>query len=489
MKKIILALLLCIVVLCTVILFKTFSFNSKQLEVEPIADITIDTKRVAQNLSRAIQYKTISSQDPSKFDAAPFLAFHKFLEEAFPGIHSQLKKEVINKYSLLYRWKGSDENLKPIVLMAHFDVVPVPYGSGGDWTYPPFSGKIADGFIWGRGSLDDKGCLIATMEAVEALLTDGYTPRRTVYLAFGHDEEIGGSNGAAYIAELFQTRNVKAEWVLDEGAIVAMDLVPGVTNPVSLIGIAEKGYVTLVLTVEHAGGHSAMPPPQSAVGILSTAIHNLQDNPFPADMESPGMQMFDYVGPEMPFGMKLLFANRWLFSPLIKSELEKTKSMNAIIRTTIAPTIFNAGTKENVLPQKATAMVNFRLLPGDSVEYAVKHVKESIDDPRIMITISEIHQPLEASPVSDINQESYRILQQSIRQVFPQSIAAPFLVVAGTDTKHYKNISGNIYRFLPVRITSEDLERFHGTNERLGVNNLEEMVKFYIQLIRNSNKA
>jgi carboxypeptidase PM20D1 len=409
------------------------------------------------------------------------LPFTNFWKKHSPGS--------IAKYSLLYTWKGSDENLKPIVLMAHFDVVPVSYGSGGDWTYPPFSGKIADGFIWGRGSLDDKGCLIATMEAVEALLTDGYTPRRTVYLAFGHDEEIGGSNGAAYIAELFQTRNVKAEWVLDEGAIVAMGIVPGVTNPVSLIGIAEKGYVTLVLTVEHAGGHSAMPPPQSAVGILSTAIHNLQDNPFPANMESPGMQMFDYVGPEMPFGMKLLFANRWLFSPLIKSELEKTKSMNAIIRTTIAPTIFNAGTKENVLPQKATAMVNFRLLPGDSVEYAVKHVKESIDDPRIMITISEIHQPLEASPVSDINQESYRILQQSIRQVFPQSIAAPFLVVAGTDTRHYKNISGNIYRFLPVRITSEDLERFHGTNERLGVNNLEEMVKFYIQLIRNSNKA
>ena len=488
MKKIILALLLCVVVLFTVILVKTFSFSSKQVEVEPIGDIAIDTQRVAQNLSRAIQYKTISSQDPSKFDAAPFIAFHKFLEEAFPRTHSQLKKEVINKYSLLYTWKGSDENLKPIVLMAHFDVVPVSYGSGGDWTYPPFSGKIADGFIWGRGSLDDKGCLLALMEAVEASLAGGFRPRRTIYLAFGHDEEIGGSNGAAYIAESLKSRNVKAELVLDEGALIAMGLVPGVTPPVSLIGIAEKGYMTLVLTVEQAGGHSAMPPPQSAVGILSTAIHNLQNNPFPAKMEGPGMQMFDYVGPEMPFGMKLLFANRWLFSPLIKSELEKTNSMNASIRTTIAPTIFNAGTKENVLPQKATAMVNFRLFPGDSVEYVIDHVKKAIDDPRVMVTPSS-HHPQEASAVSDINQKGYQMVQQTIREVFPQSIVAPYLVVAGTDTKHYEDISDSIYRFVPMKFTSDDLGRIHGTNERLGINNLEEMIKFYIQLIRNSNNS
>jgi len=488
MKKILLALLLCVVALCAVILFKTFSFTSKQVEAEPMAGITIDLQRVAQNLSRAIQYKTISSQDPSKFDAAPFIAFHKFLEEAFPGTHSQLKKEVINKYSLLYTWKGSDENLKPVVLMAHFDVVPVSDGTGGDWAHPPFSGKMADGFIWGRGSLDDKSCLMATMEAVEALLADGYSPRRTVYLAFGHDEEIRGSNGAAYIAESLKSRNVKAEWVLDEGAIVAMGLVPGVTQPVSLIGIAEKGDVTLVLTVEQAGGHSSMPPPRSAVGILSTAIHNLQNNPFPARMQGPGMQMFDYVGPEMSFGMKLLFANRWLFSPLIKSELEKANTTNASIRTTIAPTIFKAGTKENVLPQKATAMVNFRLFPGDSVEYVIEHVKKAIDDPRVMVSTSN-HHPYEASAISDINQESFQVVQQTIRQVFPQSIVAPFLVLAGTDTKHYEDISGNIYRFVPMKCTSEDLGRIHGTNERLSINNLEEMIKFYIQLIRNSNKA
>ncbi len=488
MKKIILALLLCVVVICAVVLFKALTFTSKQVEAEPMASITIDKQRAAKNLSQAIQYKTISSQDSSKFDAAQFTAFHKFLAETFSKIHSQLKKEVINKYSLLFTWKGSDESLKPVVLMAHFDVVPVSQGTEGDWTYPPFSGRIADGYIWGRGSLDDKGCLLSTMEAVEILLANGYKPRRTVYLAFGHDEEIGGNNGAAYIAESLKSRNVKAEWVMDEGALIAMGLVSGVTQPVSLIGISEKGYMTLVLTVEQAGGHSSMPPPQTAVGILSSAIHNLQNNPFPAKLEGPGVQMFDYVGPEMSFGMKLLFANRWLFGPLIKSELQKSNSTNASIRTTIAPTIFHAGTKENVLPQKATAMVNFRLSPGDSVEYVIEHVKKSINDPRVLISTSS-HSPQEASPVSDINAQSFLLLQNTIRQVFPESIVAPYLVVAGTDTKHYVDISDNIYRFVPMRFTSNDLDRIHGTNERISVDNFEEMIKFYIQLIRNSNKT
>jgi carboxypeptidase PM20D1 len=488
MKKIIFALLICVVVLCAVVFFKTFSFTSKQVEAEPMVGITIDKQRAAKNLSRAIRYKTISSQDPSKFDAAQFTAFHKFLAEAFPKIHRQLKKEVINKYSLLYTWKGSNESLKPIVLMAHFDAVPVSHGTEGDWTYPPFSGRVADGFIWGRGSLDDKGCLLATMEAVEALLNNEYKPKRTVYLAFGHDEEIGGNNGAAYIAESLKSRNVRAEWVMDEGAPIAMGLVPGVSQPVSLVGVAEKGYLTLIFTVEQEGGHSSMPPPQSAVGILSSAIHNLQNNPFPAKLEGPSVQMFDYVGPEMSFGMKLLFANRWLFGPLIKSELQKAKSTNASIRTTIAPTIFYAGTKENVLPQKAMAMVNFRLFPGDSVDYVIEHVKKSINDPRVLVSTSG-HHPQEASPVSDINAESFQLLQRTIRQVFPESIVAPFLVLATTDTRHYEDISGNIYRFVPMRFTSDDLGRIHGTNERISIDNFEEMIKFYIQLIGNSNKT
>jgi carboxypeptidase PM20D1 len=451
-------------------LINVATFSSKQLEVEPIPSIKVDKQQAALNLSRLIQCKTISAQEKPNFDTAEFVAFHQILEKLFPRIHKNLKKEVVNDFSLLYTWRGQDNTLKPIVLLAHIDVVPISSGMEKDWTYPPFSGQIADNYVWGRGSLDDKGCLTAIMAAVEALLADGYTPRRTLYLAFGHDEEILGDQGAAHIAALLESRNIKADWILDEGAIIGIDLVPGVTQPVSMIGIAEKGYVTLELTAEQKGGHSSMPPPQSAIGILSSAIHHLQTNPLPARLEGPSMQLFEFVGPEMGFGMKLLFANKWLFGFLIKNDLEKTNSGNAAIRTTIAPTIFHAGTKENVLPQKAMAKVNFRLYPGDSIEEVIQHVKKIVNDPRVHIKLTS-QGAEEASSVSDIHS------------------IAPFLVLGSTDTKHYQEISRNIYRFLPIRFTSEDLARLHGTDERINMDSLEEMIKFYIQLIRNSNRA
>ena len=188
----------------------------------------------------------------------------------------------------------------------------------------------------------------------------------------------------------------------------------------------------------------------------------------------------------MPFGMRFLLANEWLFGPLIKNQLKKSKAMNAMIRTTIAPTIIEAGSKENVLPQIARAKVNFRLYPGDSIEYVINHVKKAIDDPRVHVSPSD-HEWNEASSVSDVNSKSFMVLQRTISQMFPDSIVAPFLMVAGTDTKHYADISDNIFRFLPMRLTSEDLKRIHGKNERISLKNYEEIIKFYMQMIRNSN--
>jgi carboxypeptidase PM20D1 len=453
MKKIIVAVLLGVAVLFTVMLIKVATITSKQIEVDPIPSIKVDKQHAAFTLSRLIQCKTISAQEKPNFDTAEFFAFHRILEESFPRIHSNLKKEVVSNFSLLYSWNGKDNSLKPMVLLAHIDVVPISSETEGDWTYPPFAGRIADNYVWGRGSLDDKGCLVAIMEAVETLLADGYTPQRTLYLAFGHDEEIFGDQGAAHIAALLRSRNVKADWILDEGAIIGIDLVPGVTQPVAMIGIAEKGYMTLEFIVEQEGGHSSMPPPQSAIGILSSAINNLQKNPFPAKLEGPSMQLFEFVGSEMPFGMKFLFANKWLFGFLIKSELEKTNPGNAAIRTTIAPTIFHSGT-----------------------------------NPRVHIHLSS-QGAKEASSVSDIHSKSFKLLQRTIRQVFPDTVIAPFLVLGGTDTRHYQKISQNIYRFLPLRFASNDLARLHGIDERINMDSLEEMIKFYIQLIRNSNKA
>lgn len=486
MKKIILGILVFLILFISFIVIKAATFSSKQLKVEPVAGTSIDQQKAIQNLSSALQLKTISNQDPAENDTQQLKLLHKLLETSFPGVHANLVKEVVNEFSLLYTWKGTDSGLRPIILLGHMDVVPIAEGTFQDWTHPPFSGRIADDFVWGRGAMDYKVGVTGMLEAVEGLLENGFRPKRTVYLAFGHDEEVGGLEGAREIAKLLKSRGIKAEWILDEGGMVISAIMPGISGEVALPGIAEKGYMTLELTVKTEGGHSSMPPAETAIGVLASAIHNLERNRFPVKYEGVVVEMFEYAAPEMPFGMKLLFANKWLLKQIIISQLKKVPSMNAMLRTTIAPTIIKAGTKENVLPQQAMAMVNFRLYPGDSPEYVIKHVTRAINDSRVKISQSK-HAAMEASAVTDINGESFTNLQKTIHQIFPDAVVAPFLMVAGTDTRHYAEISDNIFRFLPLSFGKEDLKRLHGTNERIGVKNYIRAIQFYIQIIRNSN--
>ncbi len=267
------------------------------------------------------------------------------------------------------------------------DVVPVEPGSAGAWQHPPFSGAIADGFVWGRGTLDDKVSVLATLEAIELLLADGFTPERTIYLAFGHDEEIDGRHGAAAIAAVLAERGVRLGFTLDEGGIIAHDIVPGVAPPVALIGVAEKGYLSLKLSVEAEDcGHSSMPPRTTVIGRLAGAIHRLESNPMAANLAPSMIDMFDQLADEMPFMLGLAVSNRWLFAPLVESRLSESPSSDAAIRTTTAVTMFNAGVKANVLPCAAEAVVNFRILSSDSVASVTEHVRQVIDDPVIEIS-------------------------------------------------------------------------------------------------------
>ena len=332
-----------------------------------------------------------------------------------------------------------------------------------------------------------KSSLMAILEAVEALLKDGFRPRRTVFLAFGHDEEIGGLNGARKTADLLRSRNIQPEYVLDEGGLIAKNIIPGVSGPVALVGIAEKGYISLELTVKTEGGHSSMPAKHTALGILSKAIAKLEENPFPANM-SYSAQFFRYVGPKMPFMRKIIFANLWLFNPLVKNILSKSPEMNAGIRTTTAATMFNAGIKENVLPIQATAVVNFRIMPGEDVGSVVNHVKRIIDDLDVQIRPTDFSS--EPSPVSDIYSKSYEIFRNTIHQVVSDKdlIVAPYLFVAATDSRYFTGLSDNVYRFLPTKFYPKDLKRIHGTNERISIEDYARAVKFYYQLIRNSEE-
>ena len=469
-------------VLVVVVLARTFSFTSQQLDAPRADPLKLDEARAVQNLQRALRIKTISSEDPAQTPTEALEAFHALLAEAFPKVHAALKKETVSDYALLYEWTGTDTQRRPMLLLAHMDVVPANPNS--KWQHPPFSGKLADGYIWGRGAIDDKSSLLGILEAVEALLIEGVQPKRTVYLAFGHDEEIGGADGAVKIAALLASRGVKAEFSHDEGLAVVEGIVPGIAQPVALIGTAEKGYVSLELTVSCKGGHSSQPPPHTAVGILSAAVVKLEEHPLPTAIRGPVREMFDVLGPEMPFFERMAFANLWLFSGLVKRELEATNAAAAALRTTTAVTMMSGGTKDNVLPTRARAVVNSRLMPDDSIDGLLAHVSETVADERVQVRV--LGTPHEASPVADVTAPSYTVLNRTIRQIFPGVVVAPCLDIGGTDSRHYSKVVQDSYRFTPLWFNEEDLTRIHGPNERIAKDDYLRCVRFYAQFIRNA---
>lgn len=486
MKKAALFLCLFLVIILVILGINTIRFTSKQVRAKPSTGIRVDAQKAAKRLSEAVKFKTISTQDPSQMKFEEFIALHNYLEGAFPKAHAVLKKEAVSKYSLLYKWAGRDDKLKPVILLGHLDVVPVEPGTEGKWTYPAFSGKIADGFIWGRGTLDLKVNVLGLLEAVENLAAGGFRPKRTVYLAFGHDEEVGGLNGAKKIAALLESRGVTAEYVLDEGGFIVEDMMKGITRPVAMVGIAEKGYLSIKLVVETGGGHSSMPPRETGVGILSKAIWALGKNPFPRSINGAVKRMFEFLGPEMPLTNRVALSNLWLLSGMVMGQLEKSPAMDALLHTTAAPTMLEGSPKENVLPSRAAGVVNFRILPGESIKSVTDYVKKTIDDSRVKIEPFTAWAK-EPSIVSDIDSPSFRQIQKTVAEVFPGSIFAPYLVPGGTDSRNYSGITKNIFRFTPEQLKPDDLKRLHGTNERLSVKNYEEIIRFYIQLMRNSD--
>ena len=472
------------------VLFVVIAVNTLRIgppppgDVPPPADIAFDGPAAAGRLAEALRFRTISHAPEAPVEADALVGLRAFLAEAFPKVHATLTREIVNGYSLLYTWTGSDPTLNPILLAAHMDVVPVEPGTEADWTHPPFAGAVADGFVWGRGAMDMKSSLMGILEAVEYLLDRGMAPKRTVYLAFGHDEEVGGTNGTAKIARLLAKRGVRLGFTLDEGLVIAEGIVPGVTKPAALVGLAEKGRVSLELVARGECGHSSMPPVSTAAGGIGRALHRLETNQMPAALKSPVSGMFDALAPEMPIFMRAVVANRWLLGPLLLSRLEEKRATNALIRTTTAATVIRGGVKSNMVPCTARAVVDFRILPGDSVAGVIAHMRATIDDPNIQFRRIG-GEPSEPSPVSDIGSASFAVLHRTVRQVFPDAVVAPGLVIARTDSRHYATIADNSYRFLPLRLGPRDLKRIHGTDERVSVENYAEIVRFYVQVLRN----
>ncbi|MFN6943450.1 MAG: M20/M25/M40 family metallo-hydrolase [Cytophagaceae bacterium] len=458
-----------------IILFRTVTFHSKQIKItkEPV-QLPISERSIS-NLSKAIQFPSISYDDAQKKDSSAFLGLIDFIHEAYPQIRLNLQREVINDLSILYTWKGKDTTLPPAILTGHLDVVPVE----DNWKYPPFSGLVKNDTIYGRGAIDDKGSIISILESIEILLSEGYQPPRTLILAFGHDEEIRGRDGAKAMATLLHNRGVRAEFVLDEGGMIVDGIVPGLEKPVALIGTAEKGYVTVELICTIEGGHSSMPKYETAIDVLGKAVDRLMERQFEPHISLPMEDFMNHIGPEMPFISRMAFANRGLFQSLILNTYTKSHQGNAVVRTTTAPTIFQSGTKENVIPSRARAVVNFRTLPGVNSQDVINHIENVIGDQRIKISFSG--DVVEASPVSPIDSPGFAHLRNTIARQFPDAIISPYLVTGGTDAKEYAVLTENIYRFLPFR----EMQGFHGKDERLSIRGFNEAIQFYYTFIKH----
>ena len=485
-KRLFLALLALILLLGMALAANTWRQGSRQMAVQPLAVLAVDKDGAAQSLAAAVRARTMSGLLEPAGQAQAFAQLHQHLRTRYPLLHERAQREVVGGQTLVYTLPGSDKAAKPVAWLAHQDVVPIAPGTEGLWKQPPFDGVISDGFVWGRGAWDNKGNLIAQLEAAEMLLKSGFTPKRTVYLVFGHDEELGGRQGALQVAALFKQRNIRLDHVLDEGLIVTEGIIPGIAVPVVLVGVAEKGYMSVQLVAQAPPGHSSQPPAtgQSAIGMLSAALARLDASPLPGGITGVAQSMFDTLAPEMAMTQRVVLGNLWLFRPVAEAMLGKAASTNAMMRTTTALTIVNAGNKDNVLPGRAEATVNFRILPGDTVEGVLAHAKKVVADDRI--EIKPLPNALPASRVSASDNAAYGLIAGTAREVFAGALVAPGLMVGGTDGRHFDDVSDAVYRFSPVRARAEDLSRFHGTDERISIDNLAEMIRFYHRLLLRS---
>jgi carboxypeptidase PM20D1 len=444
--------------------------------------VDVDRDLVIQHFQQAIQIATISRDYPAPVNPEPFLAFHQLLVDSFPAVHAFAERTTINDYSLVYKFEGTDNSLKPVLYMGHMDVVPVDDETLDKWTHAPFAGTIADGQIWGRGAIDDKSTVMALMEAMELTLNLGKRPKRPLYFAFGHDEEIGGSQGAKKIAEYFAEQGISFEFVLDEGGLILDGVIESVDQPVAIIGIAEKGFVNIRLIAERPGGHSSMPPDNTGPGILAQAIVKLEENKFPATLKYTNI-MFDAIGSFANYPARFAMANQWLTSPLIKRSMLSSKNTAAGLRTTTAVTMLKGSSKSNILPAKATAVVNFRILPGETSESVLERVKTIIDDERISYEVFMSNNP---SSISSTESLGYRLIEQTIREFADDALVAPYLVMGGTDSKYFYPLTDSVYRFLMIRLGPSTMNIVHGIDERISVDNYVMGIQYFHELLRKS---
>ncbi len=438
---------------------------------------------IEEVLSALVRFPTVSQFDPGKEEEAPFENLRACLRELFPAVHKTMLREDVGARGLLFEWKGRNPSLEPTILCAHFDVVPAE--DAPLWEHDPFSGDIAGGAVWGRGTQDIKVMLASALFAAEKLIGAGFTPERTVFFAFGGDEETGGTRGAARVAARLAEKGIRASFLLDEGGPIADGMLSFADKPLALVGIAEKGYMDVQLTATASGGHASMPPKRTATGDLCRAVAAIEAHPFPPRLVFTVRSFLSMLSPHVPAAYRALFRNLWLTAPLVKMAFSGAATTNALIRTTAAPTMLRGSGKENVLADKASAIVNMRILPGETTRGALDRVQGIVARYGVQASNAYPDNVVEPSDESPVDHEGWRALVAALSASFPHVAAVPFLFSAGTDTKHYRYIARAIYRFTPLSQTQEDLKGVHGRNEKVEIGNLRRAALFYRALLRN----
>ncbi|MCX6498240.1 MAG: M20/M25/M40 family metallo-hydrolase [Arthrobacter sp.] len=439
--------------------------------------------RAAASLAELVRFRTVSSRVAAEVETAEFEGFLAALSRLYPAVHSALEVERVNGQALLFRWPGTAAGTaagdRPVVLMAHYDVVPA--GDEQAWTHPPFAGQSDGTHLWGRGTLDDKGQLVAILEAAEALLGAGFTPARDVYFSFGNNEETAGGSAAA-AAALLTERGVRPWLVLDEGGAVAGGAFPGVSRPAAVVGVAEKGILDVELLTRDPGGHASTPPRMGATARLARAITRIEGSPFPQRLPDVTAEMLRRFGPYAPAPLRIAFANlallkapmTWLFGRL-------GNETNAMTRTTVAVTTLEGSAGANVLAATAKANANIRIAVGDTVAGTVERLRKIIRDPRVELRVVEGNEP---TPVSAFAGPQWQLLEDSIAATFPEAIITPYIMMGGTDSRRFTGICDSVYRFAPFAMDTADRGSIHAVDEKISLETLGRGVRFYETLLR-----
>lgn len=438
----------------------------------------------ADRLSELIRFRTVFSSQRDHIELEEFTGFIAALERLYPRVHRQLEREFVNGHALLFTWVGSDTGsdtstrARPVVLMAHYDVVPVD--SRDDWTHPGFSGHQDGEYVWGRGALDDKGSIVVILDAIESLLEQGFSPRHDIYLSFGNNEETAGDS-AASAAALLAERGVNPWLVLDEGGAVAQDAFPGLSVPAAVIGVAEKGILDLELLTRSGGGHASTPPRMGATARLAQAIMALEDSPFPASMPDPIVELLRRIGTHSGFPLRLVTANMWAFKGLATKVLGLVSDeTRALTRTTAVVTLLEGSKAANVLASTARANANIRIAVGETVESVVERVREIIDDPSVELTVRAGHNP---SPISAFDNEQFALLSRAVAASYPQAAVTPYIQTGATDSRHFTAMCPAVYRFSPLLMDASDRASLHAVNERVRISSLGSGVVFFRELL------